>query len=155
MRKLNLEDKQFIKQIAYIHELELAKQAHKTKPTTFAVSLREEMIIRRLQYMNDVIYCYVKEERLIGFIWGHCHKEDKVVVVEMLFVSQDYRHKQIATELKQAIEQWAIENDIYKVVGTVNRDNEAMIQLNNKLGYSSEKIIMSKELTTMDEQRKK
>jgi RimJ/RimL family protein N-acetyltransferase len=155
MRKLNLEDKQFIKQIAYIHESELTKQAYAQELTTFAVSLREEMIIRRLKYMNDVIFCFVREERLIGFIWGHCQKEDKVVVIEMLFVSHDYRHKQIATELKQAIEQWAFENHIYKVIGTVDKDNEAMIQLNNKLGYNTEKIIMSKELTTMDEQRKK
>ncbi|GAA6816718.1 GNAT family N-acetyltransferase [Helicobacter pylori] len=154
MRKLNLKDTQFINQIAYIHELELAKQAHMQEPTTFAVSLREEMIFRRLKYMDDVIYCYIKDERLIGFIWGHCQKEDKVVVVEMLFVTHDYRDKHIASELKEAIEQWAIANNIYKVVGTVNKDNQAMIELNNKLGYSTEKLIMSKDLTTKDEQLK-
>lgn len=152
MRKLKLEDKHFINQIAYIHERELAQQNNTQQPTNFAVSLREEMIMRRLNFMNDAIYIEVIEGKLVGFIWGHLEKE--VVIIEMLYVTYNYRKHGIASKLKRTIETWAIANHAHKVIGTVNISNTAMIEVNNKLGYTTKRLIMEKELNTIDEQHK-
>ncbi|MBF7017703.1 GNAT family N-acetyltransferase [Staphylococcus durrellii] len=154
MRKLKLEDKQIINQIAYIHERELAEQNNAPRPTNFAVSLREEMIIRRINYMSDAIYINLIDGNLAGFIWGHFQKENKVVVIEMLYVAHNYRKQHIASLLKTTIENWAIDNHAHKIIGTIHKNNTAMFELNNKLGYATEKLIMTKDLTTLDEQLK-
>ncbi|WP_420802221.1 GNAT family N-acetyltransferase [Staphylococcus hyicus] len=83
-----------------------------------------------------------------AYIWGHFDAPSKIVTIESLYVSEEYRHKGIATTLKRNVERWAKSLRAQQVIGTVLASNTAMLTLNEKLGYRVQKVIMQKELNS-------
>ena len=149
MKNITYMDVDAIRQIANFHTemLQDDPMAQKGK-TAMMCALYEEMIQRRLKYEQEYI-CVVSEQTQIhAYIWGHFDAPSKTVTIESLYVSEEYRHKGIATTLKRNVEKWAKSLRAQQVIGTVLASNTAMLTLNEKLGYRVQKVIMQKELNS-------
>lgn len=70
----------------------------------------------------------------------------KVVTIEMLYTHPHCRNSGIATNLKLALEQWAIEKDAHSIKSTVDANNEQMIHINREQGYDITHVKMRKDL---------
>ena len=57
-----------------------------------------------------------------------------------------FRNSRIATNLKLALEQWAIEKDAHSIESTVDENNEQMIHINREQGYDITHVKMRKDL---------
>lgn len=147
MKIITMEDQAFIRQIASYHVQMLqhdplmATQSH-----AMACALYEEMIQRRIDLNGDYIEAIVEDDKVNAYIWGHHDASSQTVTIESLYVSPNVRHKGVATILKQHIETWAIHQQARQIVGTVLENNDAMRALNEKLGYSVQKVVMQKML---------
>lgn len=146
MRRLTLKDQSFIREIAYIHEKFLEKENLNYKATQMSVSLREEMIVRRLNLSKDIIIIKTVREKLLGFIWGHYEPSQDKVVTEMIYVHPSIRSKGLGFQLKEEIEKWAMMIGASYIEGTISVSNQHMIDLNEKLGFHKTHIIMKKDI---------
>lgn len=79
-----------------------------------------------------------------GFIWAEVH--DTSIMILSLYIEEAYRQKNIASQLKNFLEAWCIENKIYKIQTTVSSKNPKMLALNEKLGYEAKMVHMEKHL---------
>lgn len=85
-----------------------------------------------------------EEDRPIGFIWGEKQNQDLMIL--SLYVDENFRKHQVATDLKLQLETWCRNNDIQKILTTVHSKNKNMLALNEKLGYEQKMIHMEKKL---------
>ncbi|AUW63900.1 MULTISPECIES: GNAT family N-acetyltransferase [Staphylococcus] len=149
MRSLSITDDQLIENIASIHEYYLEKSGLNYHATTLSIALRQEMIERRLNMNQDIIYVIESKHDFrepSAFIWGHFETSTKVVTIEMLYTHPHCRNSGIATNLKLALEQWAIEKDAHSIKSTVDANNEQMIHINREQGYDITHVKMRKDL---------
>lgn len=146
MKKITLEDKNWINEIAKIHEHLISKSEIDYQVTSTSIALRYEMVISRLQYANDMIFINSNQDELKGFIWVHYETQLNVVQIEVLYVKPKYRKQGIATHLKKEVERWAKMKGAISIESTVNKENIQMIQLNERLGYQTSHLKMSKKL---------
>lgn len=107
----------------------------------------EEEILSTMERMyTETSYLAVaKAETLIGFIWAK--RQDEHVMIMSLYVEKSHRHQHVATNLKEKLEAWCIEEGIDRIVTTVHSKNEKMLQLNKKMGYEAQMIHMEKRLS--------
>ncbi|CAM4173339.1 GNAT family N-acetyltransferase [Staphylococcus schweitzeri] len=146
MRALNKNERDYIHQIANIHELLLTETESGYRCTSLSVALRFEMICSRLEYSNDKIYIVENDSQLCAFIWGHFNSEKQIVSIELLYVEPQYRNRRLAARLKCGIESWAKSIKAKQVVSTVHKDNVTMISLNKRLGYQLSHVKMYKDI---------
>nr|WP_263314075.1 GNAT family N-acetyltransferase [Mammaliicoccus sp. Marseille-Q6498] len=111
-----------------------------------AVLLEFEAIKRSLQYEKSALVGAFNNEECVGFIWAKYDDSSKTAKIYNLFVSENYRNKGIATNLKQEIESWAVKMGAHTIVSTVDVRNVNMIHINESMDYEVEKIIMRKKL---------
>ena len=111
------------------------------------IALYEEMIERRLRYTQDWLGVMREDDdRVQAYGWAHFDGTSQTVTIESLYVTPAYRKQGYAEQFKQEIEQWAIKRGAHQLIGKVDKNNEAMIALNQKLGYQVEKYTMVKNL---------
>ena len=70
------------------------------------------MFERRLKMNQDIIYVIELNHDFrepFAFTWDQFETITKVVTIEMLYTHPHFRNSRIATNLKLALEQWAIE----------------------------------------------
>ncbi|MCJ1656965.1 GNAT family N-acetyltransferase [Staphylococcus sp. NRL 16/872] len=148
MQKLKIEDKKWIETIARHHEYYLEQREVDYNATRMSIALRQEMIVRRLQYSDDVIYVEHDSNglQLIAFIWGHYERSFDTVITEMLYTSPHFRGKGYATQLKRTLERWAITQGASSIEGTVDAKNDEMIHINKARGYEVSHLKMRKDL---------
>ncbi|MCS5348385.1 GNAT family N-acetyltransferase [Staphylococcus aureus] len=146
MRVLNKNERDYIHQIANIHETLLAETESGYQFTSLSVALRFEMICSRLEYSNDKIYIVENDTQLCAFIWGHFNSEKQIVNIELLYVEPQFRNRGLATRLKCGIENWAKSIKAKQIISTVHKDNMAMISLNKRLGYQPSHVKMYKDI---------
>lgn len=151
MEKLTLKQKQYITEIADIHESELAKQNEDYRKSRLSVGLREEMINHGLKYNTDIVWLETQKEQLIGFIWARYLNDYNKVIIEMLHVNEAFRKQGIATRFKNEVEAWARAQGAQKVESTVANHNIQMQQLNLNMDYHVSKVIMTKNLRVNNE----
>ncbi|MDG0842792.1 GNAT family N-acetyltransferase [Staphylococcus equorum] len=151
MEKLSLTQKQYITEIANIHESELAKQNEDYSKSRLSVGLREEMINHGLKYDTDLVWLETQKEQLIGFIWARYLKNYNKVIIEMLYVDEAFRKQGIAKRFKNEIESWAQSQGAQKIESTVANHNVQMQQLNLNMDYHVSKVIMTKNLRVNNE----
>ncbi|KRG09215.1 GNAT family N-acetyltransferase [Staphylococcus sp. NAM3COL9] len=151
MEKLLLKQKQYITEIADIHESELANQNIDYSKTRLSVGLREEMINYGLKYNTDLIWLETQKEQLIGFIWARYLKDYNKVTIEMLYINEAFRKQGIATRFKNEVEAWAQAQGAQKIESTVANHNVGMQQLNLNMDYHVSKVIMTKNLRVNNE----
>lgn len=151
MEKLTLKQKQYITEIADIHESELAKQNEDYRKSRLSVGLREEMINHGLKYNTDIVWLETQKEQLIGFIWARYLNDYNKVIIEMLHVNEAFRKQGIATRFKNEVEAWARAQGAQKIESTVANHNIQMQQLNLNMDYHVSKVIMSKNLRVNNE----
>lgn len=105
----------------------------------------------KLTNENIAIYIAKDKEKIIGFIIG-IKRYDKstsfnknIILIEDLFVSEEYRNKKIGTNLIQHIENWA-NKTFGECVFEINViiDNVAATSLYKKLGFKEIKTILRK-----------
>ncbi|MEQ5989516.1 GNAT family N-acetyltransferase [Staphylococcus saccharolyticus] len=77
-------------------------------------------------------------------MWGHYESQMKVVQIEVLYVVPKYRKQGIATQLKRYLEIWA--KDVGAIEAIVRNNNDNMVALNQKLGYQTTHLKMTKNL---------
>ncbi|MDK9865853.1 MULTISPECIES: GNAT family N-acetyltransferase [Staphylococcus] len=151
MEKLTLKQKQYITEIADLHESELAKQNEDYRKSRLSVGLREEMINHGLKYNTDIVWLETQKEQLIGFIWARYLNDYNKVIIEMLHVNEAFRKQGIATRFKNEVEAWARAQGAQKVESTVANHNIQMQQLNLNMDYHVSKVIMTKNLRVNNE----
>lgn len=151
MEKLTLKQKQYITEIADIHESELAKQNEDYRKSRLSVVLREEMINHGLKYNTDIVWLETQKEQLIGFIWARYLNDYNKVIIEMLHVNEAFRKQGIATRFKNEVEAWARAQGAQKIESTVANHNIQMQQLNLNMDYHVSKVIMTKNLRVNNE----
>lgn len=149
MQNLKIEDTKWIETIARLHEYYLEQREVDYNATRMSIALRQEMIIRRLQYSDDVIFIELDSQtasQLIAFIWGHHERSFDTVITEMLYTSPHFRGKGYAKQLKLQLEQWAVNQGASAIEGTVDAKNEEMIHINKARGYEVSHLKMRKDL---------
>ena len=151
MEKLTLKQKQYITEIADLHESELAKQNEDYRKSRLSVGLREEMINHGLKYNTDIVWLETQKEQLIGFIWARYLNDYNKVIIEMLHVNEAFRKQGIATRFKNEVEAWARAQGAQKIESTVANHNIQMQQLNLNMDYHVSKVIMTKNLRVNNE----
>ncbi|PTF68682.1 N-acetyltransferase [Staphylococcus chromogenes] len=144
MKRMVATEIEYIRQIAQIHVQMLQNDPLAPRQSKMACALYEEMIQRRIELSGDFIEAKVEQNQVMAFIWAHHDKATKIVTIESLYVAPKYRHKGLATSLKQRVESWASEQQARQIIGTVLEENEPMRALNEKLGYTVKKVIMQK-----------
>ncbi|MBH9580791.1 GNAT family N-acetyltransferase [Staphylococcus felis] len=146
MITLQSSDRHIIHEIAQKHAALLHDDPTTAmKSSRLTVKLYEEMMIHRLKYATDLIQVKLDENhQMIAYIWGHFDSPMQQVIIESLYVHPEHRQKGIAYQLKRKIESWAQSLCAKQIMSTVRVDNEEMRQLNQKLGYTAQKVIMTK-----------
>ncbi|EIM5219579.1 GNAT family N-acetyltransferase [Staphylococcus pseudintermedius] len=145
---LTYEDSDYIHRVATEHvKLLQSDTLIRTQGTQIEIALYEEMIAHRLRYAGDWLGIVTdREEYMKAYAWAHYEPANAQVTIESLYVDPEYRQQGYATELKQQIEKWAKSQGARQIIGTVQQSNQAMVELNEALGYRVDKYIMSKSL---------
>lgn len=151
MRELTLTEDDYIWEIAEIQEQLISFYESHYQYTKVSIALRFEMIKARLKHSQDKILITEMDQQLVAFIWGHFEPPKKLVQIEMLYVAENYRKQGYASKLKEHIETWAKQVGAITIEGTINVENQAMIELNKQLGYKVSHLKMSKDLQLDDE----
>ena len=104
-----------------------------------SLSITDDQLIENIASIHEY---YLEKSGL------NCHFETstKVVTIEMLYTHPHCRNSGIATNLKLALEQWAIEKDAHSIESTVDANNEQMIHINREQGYDITHVKMRKDL---------
>lgn len=151
MEYLKQTQQQYLNEIAEIHEQQLNEQYEQYQNTTISVALRKEMIENGLMANTDVVIIEIQQRRMIAFIWARYLKQYQKVIIEILYVSEDYRNQGIAKVLKKEVEIWAHAKGALEIESTVVNHNNAMKDLNFKLGYHISSVTMNKRLIINNE----
>ncbi len=92
--------------------------------------------------------CFVavaKDTSLKGFLWAE--PQERGVMILSLYVDPDARKQQVATRLKEMLEDWCQQEGIKKILTTVHATNDRMLALNDKMGYRRTMITMEKDVS--------
>lgn len=93
----------------------------------------------KIKHRFDEIHCHLAlfEEKAIGFVHFRQFlrpiKASVAIFMDDLFVSPEYRGKQIAQKLIESVEQYAIENNISTIRWITASDNDTAMKLYDKL----------------------
>jgi len=129
---------------------------HNLTPKLWVVDYRastvdiEETVQRIKSTKSEDLFLAIAEDyqgHVQGFIWAY--KQDKPqdsVIILSLYIAEGYRGKGIATNLKLLLEEWCRLEGIETIQTTVHYNNNSMITLNQKLGYNSGMLYMTKTL---------
>lgn len=126
-------DNPLIETIARIHEHIPKDFDSSYKTSQLNVQLRTESIRLLMQHNDDRIFI-IGEDELIAFIWFNMSEKTHI---KSLYVSQKYRKRGFAIQLKRFVEQLSLKNDISYIYGDVHKNNKSMRYVNEKLGYKS------------------
>lgn len=148
MRKLTVEDIDWIETIAKIQEHHIERRELHYNATQLSIALRQDMIVQRLKHSDDMILVELRENtnHVIAFIWGHFEAVHEKVITEMLYTDPHFRGMGYAKRLKAALERWAIEKQAKSIEGTIDAKNVAMIELNKAKAYEISHVKMRKDL---------
>lgn len=107
---------------------------------------------KRVLSHSNVFAYYAKENNVpIGYIFAYLKTpaneiiNTNVVIVESLFVKEEFRCKGVGKTFISMLEEWAKSNfENYVVEITALSNNEKAIEFYNKMGYSEVKVILRK-----------
>ena len=117
-------------------------------------SFTEESVkqtIERLKNIEKVHQAFLTrnaDNKIVGFHWVQLESRPETTVghVLSLWVHPDYRKKGVATRLKTQAESWMRSKGVSEVRTQVYLENQKMMALNNKLGFETVMVGMSKKL---------
>lgn len=99
--------------------------------------------IRKLELsVNEVIFVAIHQQHIIGFIALSRKPFNKVKHCFQLVIGvlENYRGKNLANELYQCAEQWAIDQGAIRIELSVIQENIRAIKFYEKLGFEKEGI---------------
>ncbi|WP_414055901.1 GNAT family N-acetyltransferase [Macrococcus equi] len=134
MRYLSIDETDYIKSIANIHEHIPTIYDTGKKVTSLEISLRYESIRLLMHHRGDQIIIIEDNRQLCAFIWFSLNDS---LHIKSTYVCKQFRNKGFATQLKVQVERIAKSKNIKQIFCDVDRRNEPMRQLNLKLGYKS------------------
>ena len=107
----------------------------------------EETVQKIQNTRNEDLLLVIAEDdqrHIQGFIWA-CKQEksQESVMILSLYVTEDYRGKGVATNLKILLEEWC---RLEGIKTTVHYKNNSMMALNRKLGYTPGMVHMVKKI---------
>lgn len=153
-RKIKIKDDSTNKEL----ELLLVKIAkwHNLTPKLWKSNYRvssldiEKTVQRIKSTKSEELFLMIAEDeydQIQGFIWSYKQEkpQDSVMILS-LYVTEGYRGKGIATNLKVLLEKWCGDEGIKTIHTTVHYNNHNMIGLNQKLGYRPGMVNMTKNL---------
>ncbi len=87
------------------------------------------------------------EKQVRGFIWAYRkeNQQDSIMILS-LYITEEFRGRGIATQLKQQLEEWCKSKGINTIHTTTHYNNHSMLELNQKLGYLPGMVSMTKVL---------
>lgn len=119
-------------------------------------NINDKCVVKTLYenfYNNDDICLLIakKNNKIVGYIYGYIQnngdaKIDKVAVIDALFVKENARKSGIAQKLINEFKKWAYDLKIKYIELKVCKDNMNAINLYEKMGFVTNKLIMSMEL---------
>lgn len=121
------------------------------KPNYKASSSDIEKTMQRIKHTKseDLFLMIAVDEydQIKGFIWAYKQEKPRdSVMILSLYVTEGYRGRGIATNLKVLLEKWCRDKGIKTIQTTVHYNNHNMIELNQKLGYNPSMVSMTKNL---------
>ena len=104
-----------------------------------------------IDYLRDgtaIVYCAFEYDDLIAFIWAYVHqfREENRMYVNEIRVKEEYRKREIGSQLLRLVENEARELGIGAVYLHAEGNNPAAIGCYKAAGYCEERIQMRKEL---------
>ncbi len=88
-----------------------------------------------------------EDKNLSGFIWAaRMPGYENLAIIISLYVAESYRRQGLARRLKEDLEAWCREKKIKSILASVHYSNQAMLELNKKLGYKAGMVSMRKDL---------
>ncbi len=88
------------------------------------------MIEKEILSDTDSVYNYMDKEKVLGYL--EIRLVDGVIDIMNLFVSEEFRHKGIATSLMNKMFE---QEDYSRIMLEVNENNTEALKLYNKLGF--------------------
>ena len=89
-------------------------------------------------------------EKVVGYVFGIIDNSEAYLnnklLIDALFVKEEYRKKGIAKKLMSEIEKWGKENNAKIAELTVCKENEKALNLYNSLGFETIVYRMNKKL---------
>ena len=110
-----------------------------------------EKTVQRINHIKneDLFLMIVENEqsKIQGFIWAYKQEkpQDSVMILS-LYITESYRGRGLATNLKILLEEWCQHEGIKTIQTTTHYTNHNMISLNQKLGYTPGMVNMTKNL---------
>lgn len=131
----------------------LIKQSYKKSfpNERFKDSYFRERVMKAQAYINEgktVIYGYIKEEKLVGFIWFF-EKSSTIQTflhINHFVVNENYRRLGVGKTLWKEVENYAEKREIEEIELMVTKENEAAVNFYKKMDFNIERYVMSKRL---------
>ncbi len=118
-------------------------------PNYRASTVDIEKTVKRIKDIKkgDLFLAIAEDEQgqAQGFIWA-CKEDNlqKSIMILSLYITEGYRGRGLATNLKVLLEDWCRVEGIKTIHTTTHYDNHNMIALNQKLGYAPGMVYMIK-----------
>lgn len=110
----------------------------------------EKTVQRIRNTKNEDLFLVVAEDdegQAQGFIWAYKQEKPQYsVMILSLYITEGYRGRGIATNLKVLLEDWCRLECIKTIQTTIHYSNHNMMALNQKLGYTPGMVYMTKDL---------
>lgn len=98
---------------------------------------------------EDLFLTIVEDEQgqMQGFIWAYKQEKPQFsVMILSLYITESFKGRGLATNLKILLEQWCQLEGIKTIHTTTHYKNHNMMELNKKLGYIPGMVDMTKTL---------
>ncbi len=109
---------------------------------TLSVEEQGERIRSVLSHDNQMIFVAENEGQLVGFLgaYGGGFRRNRHSAYIVIGILQDYAGQGIGRQLFEALEQWAIRQQLHRLELTVMCHNERAIRLYRKMGFQTEGV---------------
>ena len=128
----------------YVWQLELRREAGQVTvnfrevrlPRSIAVKYpRDPSSLTNEWTHRDVVLAAVHEDIPVGYICAVAEHSSAVAWVTDLAISADHRRKGAASALVTAVQAWALERGVRRLILEMQSKNQAYIRLAQKFGY--------------------
>ena len=107
--------------------------------------------------INKKLIIISEHDKVVGFIWfnitnkcfyglDYGNLENQYIFISYIWVMEPFRNNGIATQLYDKVINYAKDNNITKIWLDIYMSNEKSIKFHNKLGFSPQIILYSKDI---------
>ncbi len=145
---LNPENSEEVSEVAYLHCACPLEWNAGHEVTEVSLDRAKMQLAGQSNKINYVLLAKNDTAQIIGLHWAQFEEQEPLAYLISLWVRPDYRRRGIAKNLKANVEVWLRNQGLKEVRTQVHTLNQAMINFNSALGFSTVVIGMTKKLDT-------